>query len=158
VPNVPDRTPREVIDAYVDAMNRGDWNLLRELLADDYVEDYPQSGERIRGRENAVLVRNAFPRDDMSTRPEQIVGARMTVGGEDRWALAPNFTAIKVESSGDIVTSLVRAIYPDGPWYVVFIGDVEAGRIHHATVVFGKVFDPPPWRAAWVERMPEDER
>ena len=155
---VAERSPREVISTYTDAMNRGDWALLREVLAADYIEDYPQSGERIRGPENAVAVRDRFPRGNTAIPDTRNVGARLTVGGEDRWAMAPNFTAIKVASDGDNVTSLVRAIYPDGPWYVVYIASIERGRIKHATVIFGAMFEAPEWRRQWVEAMPEDER
>jgi ketosteroid isomerase-like protein len=153
-----ERTPRQVIDAYIDAMNRADWDALRQLFADDYVEEYPQSGERIRGPENAVRVRANFPRTDMDSVPSPMVGARMTVGGEERWALAPNFTAIRVSADGDLVTSVARAIYPEGPWYVVYIGRIAAGKITRATAFFAQVFEPPPWRAPWVERIPESER
>jgi hypothetical protein len=151
------RTPRQVIDAYNDAVSRADWTLLREVLADDYVEDYLQSGERIVGPENAIRVRAMYPRDDMSSAPSPLE-ARLIVGGEERWALAPNFTAIRASAVGVTITRVVRAIYPDGPWYVVFIGTVAGGHIHHSTVVFGKVFDPPDWRAHLVQRMPEAER
>jgi hypothetical protein len=153
-----DRTARQVIEAYADAMNRADWDLLRTLLADDYVEDYPQSGERVRGRENAIAVRSY-------QRPEQAVAAdgsmtvaELLVGGEERWALAPNFTAIRTTSGNDTITSVVRATYPDGLWYVVFIGDVDRGQIHHATMVFGPMFASPEWRRPFVERLPERER
>ena len=67
-----ERTPREVMDAFHDAMNRGDWELLGEVLADDYVEDYPQSGERIRGRDNAIAMRKQYPRPSME-RPASIM-------------------------------------------------------------------------------------
>jgi len=153
-----ERTPREVIDAYVDAMDRGDWALLRELFVDDYIEDYPQSGERIRGADNAIHVRSSFPRADMAAPPSRNVGAKLIVGGEDHWALAPNFTAIRVAAAGVTITAVTRAVYPDGPWYVVYIGTVDRGRIRRATAIFGATFEPAPWRAAWVERIPEAER
>jgi len=153
-----ERTPREVIDTYVDAMARGDWTLLGDVLADDYVEDYPQSGERVRGRERAIAIRSHArppqppPGDPMLSRAE------LVIGGEERWALAPNFTAIRTTSDGDTITSLVRATYPDGPWYVVYIGEVARGQIHHATMVFGPMFEAPEWRRSLVEPMPERDR
>ena len=155
---MPDRTPREVIDAYGDAMNRADWALLRELLAEDYVEDYPQSGERIRGRENAIAVRNHARPDASSEKGGLRSRAELTIGGEERWALAPNFTAIRTTAEGDVITSLIRAEYPGGEWYVVFIGTVERGQIHHATMVFGPLFEAPEWRRSLVEPIPDRER
>jgi hypothetical protein len=152
------RTPRQVIDAYMDAMNRADWDALRLLFAPEYVEDYPQSGERIRGPEHAVQVRSSFPRDDMSAVPSPVVGPATLLGGEERWVLAPNFTAIRVEAEGDTVTSISRSMYPDGFWYVVYIGKVANGQIQRATAFFAQLFEAPAWRAGWVERIPESER
>jgi SnoaL-like domain len=154
--SVAERTPREVMAAYVDAMNRADWTLLASLLAPDYIEDYPQSGERVRGRANALAVRQFFGREE--NRSSLLVGAEMTIGGEDRWALAPNFTAIKMTSDGDTLTSLIRSVYPDGPWYVVHIATIRGGLIVQATVIFGAMFEPPEWRRGLVERIPDRER
>jgi hypothetical protein len=151
-------TPRQVIDAYMDAMNRADWGALRRLFAPDYVEDYPQSGERIRGAEHAVLVRSNFPRKDMASVPSPVVGPAVLLGGEERWMLAPNFTAIRVDAEGDTVTSIARSRYPDGLWFVVYIGKVANGQIQRATAFFAQEFEPAPWRAALVERIPEAER
>jgi ketosteroid isomerase-like protein len=148
-------TGREVIDAYVAAMNAGDWEAVGELLHPDFYEDYPQSGERIRGRENCVRVRRDYPRTE-STPLE--TGTRFIVGGDDRWAIAPNFTAVRIAGAGDTLTAVFRARYPDGLWYIVHIGTVENGRLARATVFFAPLFDPPEWRQDFVERMPEAER
>jgi hypothetical protein len=94
----------------------------------------------------------------MTSPPSRNVGVPLIVGGEEGWALAPNFTAIRVAAAGDTVTAVTRSVYPDGPWYVVYIGTVERGRIRRATAIFGAPFDAAEWRAAWVERIPEDER
>ena len=61
-------------------------------------------------------------------------------------------------SDDDMVTTLIRAIYPDGPWYVVHIATVTGGLIARATVVFGAMFPAPEWRAPFVERMPDRDR
>ena len=155
---MPEPTPREVLDNYVKAINAGDWELMREVLAPDYIEDYPQSGERVRGRENAIAVRSRYPRPRTSPPEGFASGAELVVGGEERWALAPNFTAIRVTAQGDTLTALVRAVYPDGPWYVVYIATIDAGQIRRATLIFGALFDAPVWRALWTERMPDRER
>ena len=151
-----ERTPRQVLDAYFDAMNRADWALLREVLADGYVEDYPQSGERVRGRENAIAVRSRGPRP--APHEGASAAAELVVGGEERWALAPNFTAIRVTTEGDTLTALIRAMYPDGLWYVVYIATIQNGQVQRATMIFGAMFDAPDWRAQWTERMPDRER
>ena len=80
------------------------------------------------------------------------------MGGEDRWALASNLTAIRVTADGDTITSVTRILYPDAPWYVVFVGTIAGGQIHHVTAIFGQLFEPPAWRRQWVEAMPDSER
>lgn len=152
---MPDPSPRAVVEAYLQATNNTDWDRLAELLDPDYIEDYPQSGERIRGRENAIAIRRSFPGLDDSREP---LRQRLLLGGEEHWALAPNFTAIRVTGTGETVTSLARARYPDGYWYIVYIATVQDGRIKRATALFAPLFDPPEWRQALTERMPEGER
>jgi ketosteroid isomerase-like protein len=52
---------RELIEKYVIAMRDADFATMRAMMADDYVEDYPQTGERIRGADNVMAVRKHFP-------------------------------------------------------------------------------------------------
>jgi len=137
---------QQVVIDYVDALNREDWDRLGQILHPDYIEEYPQSGERIVGSANAIALRSNYPRtDEMSIHRERLVG------GEDVWALAPNFTAIRLSSEGDTVTSVTRARYPDGFWYVIFMAQVEGAQIRRATLYFAPEFEPPEWRRQWVE-------
>ena len=38
-----------------------DWNGARELMHDDYVQEWPQSGERIEGSDDALAIDRNFP-------------------------------------------------------------------------------------------------
>ena len=132
-----DLAPRDIVQAFAAAQMAADWTAMRGLLADDYVEDYPQTGERIAGPDRAIALRRGYP--DM---PNGIPGAvDFQTGGEDRWALAPNLTAIRVTQDGDLVTSVIRAIYADGPWYVIAFSKVAGGRVGHTTVYFAPMVD-----------------
>lgn len=55
-----DRT-RSVVERYWATMNRNDWSGVGGLLHDDFVLEYPQSGERIRGRERNTLLNEHYP-------------------------------------------------------------------------------------------------
>jgi len=147
------RTPRELVDAYVDATNRGDWALMRSLLAPDYLEDYPQSGERVTGPDAAIGIRAHY-----SALGPLVTTRESLVGGEDRWALAPNFTAVRVTGEGDVLTIVLRAAYPDGQWWVIAILEVRDGLVGHQTAYFAQDFDAPEWRQPWVSRIPPTER
>jgi hypothetical protein len=52
---------RAVFERVADLMNRRDWDAFPTVFTDDYVEEYPQSGEVIRGLANAVAVRKNYP-------------------------------------------------------------------------------------------------
>ena len=101
------------------------------LLAEDVIEEYPQSGERIRGRASALAVAAANPT------PPEVVGS-------------PHFTWC-----GDQQVVLEQmATYGAEPWWIVAIWDVEDGRAQHETAYFADPFEPPAWRRKWVEQIP----
>ena len=56
-----DSSPREVITRFSDALNRGDWDAAVASVHPDYVDDFPQSGERIRGRDNLRGMFSNYP-------------------------------------------------------------------------------------------------
>ena len=47
-----DRTVRMALERHWDASDASDFQVEREIFREDAVLDYPQSGERIRGRHN----------------------------------------------------------------------------------------------------------
>ena len=55
------QTAVELILEFFKRMNTNDFQTVGELLADDYLLEWPQSGERIRGRENFVAVNQEYP-------------------------------------------------------------------------------------------------
>ena len=98
----------------------------------DYVMEMPQSGERFRGRETMRAFQEAFP--DHSTPP-----------------------SIRIR----------RVLIRDGTWVVESVIDYGGGQVFHGAAIvelkdgkmwrdtryFGEPFEPPPWRAQWVERI-----
>ncbi len=67
----------DVIDRLADGLERvlsvGDAATLAEVFAKDYVEEYPQSGERMEGRDTIRAMLDAFP---VGSRP-RVVGGRI---------------------------------------------------------------------------------
>jgi hypothetical protein len=81
------------------------------------------------------------------------------VGSEDKWVLTPTFTTLRIEGTGDVYTIVLKAIYPPNSlWYLTSIVELRDQLVWRATTIFGEAFDPPEWRAQWVERMSEAER
>jgi SnoaL-like domain len=99
-----------------------------QIYRADAILDYPQSGERIRGRANIQASRAAQPNKKRFT-------VRRTLGGGDLW-----------------VTELVMT-YDGHPNYVVSIMEFDGGEVTHETQYFTEAFEPGPSRAQWVERV-----
>ncbi len=60
---------------------------------------------------------------------------------------------MQVQGSGDTLTIYTKARYPDGSeWYVVTRATFRDGKIARAIRFYAPRFEPPPWRARWVER------
>ena len=91
--------------------------------------EYPQSGERIRGRRNILSSRAAQPN-------RKRLRVRRIIGSGDLW-----------------VTEYVLT-YDGRPSYTVSIMEFVDGEVARETQYFGDPFEPGPSRAQWVERMP----
>ena len=111
------------------ASDANDFATEHQIYRDDAVLDYPQSGERIRGRHNIQASRTAQPNTKHFT-------VRRMVGEGDLW-----------------ITELVMT-YDSQPFYVVSIMEFEGAQVVHETQYFSDAFEPGPSRAQWVERMP----
>jgi ketosteroid isomerase-like protein len=92
------------------------------------VLDYPQSGERTRGRLNILNKRASQPSKKRFT-------VRRIVGRGDLW-----------------VTEFILA-YDGKPSYTVSIMELRDGRVARETQYFADLFVARAWRAPWVERM-----
>lgn len=103
----------------------GDWAELEQLYHDDAVIEWPQSGERIVGRDNIVAVHRNRPGGP----PHQTL--RRIVGSSDVW-----FS----EQLGD---------YGGQVFCGSSIFELRDGKIARETDYFGEPFEPPAWRAAW---------
>jgi len=104
-----------------------------EIFADDAVIEWPQSGERIRGKAQIVALHEASP----TTVDFDI---RRTIGCADLWVTE---TTIRYDGAR--------------PTRAVFIMEFRDGKVVRETDYFGEPFAPPEYRSAWVELM-TDER
>ncbi|GMP07306.1 MULTISPECIES: nuclear transport factor 2 family protein [Bradyrhizobium] len=109
-----------------DASDANDFEVEHDIYREDAVLDYPQSGERIRGRRNIQESRFVQPNQKRFT-------VRRIVGGGDLW-----------------VSEFVLS-YDGVPSYVVSIMEFHDGLVTHETQYFGDRFDPAPSRAHLVE-------
>jgi hypothetical protein len=142
--------PRAVVEAFLSAMNSRDADAFDVLLHPDYQETYPQSGERTRGAANLLAILDHYPGGYDDRGLERIVGA------QDRWVATPSFTLLRIEGTGNVYTGVQKVRYSDGSdWFVVSIAEVRDERIWRVQTFFGPTFEPPAWRAPWVEVVTE---
>jgi ketosteroid isomerase-like protein len=121
---------RAVLERYFQALERHDLDTIDALLHDDYVEEYPQSGERIRGKQNFRTAAENYP------------------GG------LPNMSVSSIKHNGDLGIGEVLFEYDGNRVRSCFIVELQDGRIKKSVrAYFGEPFEPPEWRAQWVERM-----
>ncbi|MBA3851862.1 MAG: nuclear transport factor 2 family protein [Chloroflexi bacterium] len=143
--------PREIFERWVAAIGRLDFDALRELLHPDYVQDFPQSGERMRGFEAFREMVEHYPGGGISEGLEPDSAA--LIGDEAQWAITPGYTVVPL-ASGGAYTAFNRTRYPDGSsWYIINVFRLRDGRIWRATTYFAPEFPAPEWRAHLVERI-----
>ena len=148
-------TNREIVERFAHAMATYAFDLADECLADDFVEDYPQSGERIRGRANRRAVIENYPG---RTEHEFVQGKVRTVVGDDQWVMTPSMSLVRINGSGERFTTTGQITYPNGEtWHIVQLLEFRAGRIARMTTYLAEPFEAAAWRAKWVERMPTED-
>lgn len=123
-----DREIRTALDRHWAASDAGDFETEHEIYREDAVLDYPQSGERIRGRRNIQSSRAAQPN-------RKRFSVRRITGTDDLW-----------------VTEYVLT-YDERPSFTVSIMEFLDGKVARETQYFSDPFEPGPSRAQWVERI-----
>ena len=63
------------IQQHFEALQRGDADTVAALLTDDFVQDWPQSGERVRGREACLRIYANYPGGGPTVTLKRIVGS-----------------------------------------------------------------------------------
>jgi hypothetical protein len=141
------RSNREIVERYAAALP-ADWDVLRELRHDQWVEEWPQSGERMVGHDAYRAVHENYPGGIPEATVDRVVGT------EDRWTVAPTFTPVRITGEGDTFTMEGHATYPDGSAaYLLTVIEVRDQKVLKQTTYFAAPFEPPVWRAQWVDRM-----
>jgi hypothetical protein len=119
---------REALDRHWVAADANDFDGEHAIYREDAVLEYPQSGERIRGRRNIQASRAAQPN-------------------------AKRFTVRRIVGGGDLWVSEFILSYDGKPSYSVSVMEFLDGKVARETQYFGDPFEPGPSRAQWVERI-----
>lgn len=124
-------TPGAVVQRYWALMAGNDFHAVGAVLADDFVFELPQSGERIRGREAYAAMNAAYPAHGAW----RFAVRRLLADGAD------------VMTETDVSDGVVH-----GRALSLFV--VRDGRITHLVEYWPEPFAPRPERASWVEPGP----
>jgi hypothetical protein len=139
---------RAVVERLARAIEAKDFEGQAALVTDDYIDEMPQSGERIRGRENALAIARNYPGGVGTVESNRLVGA------EDKWLLTPSFNVMRIEGSGDVYTYVGTVRYSDGTtWQMIVIVELRDGKVAKSTTWYAPPFEAPQWRAPFVERF-----
>lgn len=105
-----------------------------EMASEDMVQEWPQSGERIRGRDNVIAVNENYPAATGS---------------------APKLTLRRIVKPGEAWIAEATIDYGDGtPVSMVAILETGPdGKITRETDYFANPFEAPEWRRRWTEQM-----
>jgi hypothetical protein len=123
-----DQAIRTILDQHWAASDANDFEAEHLIYHEDAVLEYPQSGERTRGRSNIQNQRASQPN-------KKRFSIRRIIGSGDLW-----------------VTEFILT-YDAKPSYTVSIMEFTGDKVAHETQYFADPFPAPAFRAQWVERM-----
>lgn len=121
-----DQALRAMLERHWRASDANDFEVEHQIYHDDAVLNYPQSGERIRGRRNIQESRTVQPNKK-------------------------RFTVRRIVGSGSLWVSEFTLSYDGRPSYTVSIMEFRDGLVANETQYFADRFSPGPSRAHLVE-------
>lgn len=120
---------KQIIENFWAVMATNDFYAVAQLLHDDFLLEWPQSGERIRGRDNFAALNTHFP-------------------AEGTWRFAINH----ITADGDLVVTDVTVTDGKKLDRAITFSTVRDGQIWKQVEFWPERFEAPAWRAQWVER------
>jgi hypothetical protein len=134
-------------------LNDDRFDLMPEVYTYDYVDEYPQSGEVIRGTKNLRSILENYPGRQATAGLRGDLDSMRIQAADGYKAVAPAFTLVRIEKTGDSGVSTIRALYPDGSyWWIILVYTLRGGRIASSRTFFAPDFPAPDWRTQWTER------
>jgi hypothetical protein len=124
---------RARIQQHWDASESGDGDLEHAIYAEDAILDYPQSGERFRGRSTIQAQRGGHPAER-------------------------HFSVRRILGCGDLWVSECVITYDGAPTYSISIMEITDGLVAHETQYFADPFDAARSRAALAEPIPASDQ
>ena len=122
--------PKQIVEQFWKVMESNDFYAASELLHNDFILEWVQSGELIRGRENFAKINTTYP-------------------AEGKW----RFTINSIIAEGDRVVTDVSVTDGVRKDRAITFSTVRNGKIWKQIEFWPEPFDAPEWRAQWVEKL-----
>lgn len=119
-----DQEIRAALERHWSDINNQD--VVHEIYHDDVVVEFPQGGERLVGVANVRAMREVYP-------------STLTM------------TIQRIRGSGELWVAENVITYDGKPSHTVNILEFRDGKVAHETIYVGEPWEPPAWRAQWVE-------
>jgi hypothetical protein len=121
---------KQILEQFWEAMKSNDFYAVAEFLHDEYILEWPQSGERIRGRDHFAAINTYYP-------------------AEGKW----RFTINQIVTEGEVVVTDVTVTDGSRTDRAITFSTVRDGKIWKQIEFWPEPFEAPAWRAEWVERI-----
>ena len=121
---------KQIVQNFWLTMGTNDFYAASALLHDDYILEWPQSGERIRGSDNFAALNTNYP-------------------AEGEW----RFTIHQIVAEGDVVVSDITATDGKMIGSAITFSTIRDEKIWKQVEFWPDPFEAPAWRAQWVEKM-----
>jgi len=125
-----DQAIREALNRHWSTSDSGDFATEHDIYEENAILDYPQSRERIVGRQSIQITRSLQPNKK-------------------------RFVVHRILGSGDLWVSEFVLTYDNQPFYTVSIMEFSGVKVAHETQYFASPFEASSWRKKWVENMDE---
>ena len=123
-----DQQIRAALDEHWAASDANDFETEHRIYLEEAVLEYPQSGERTRGRSNIQNQRASQPSNK-------------------------RFSIRRIIGSGELWVTEFILTYDGKPSYTVSVMEFQGDKVARETQYFADPFVAPAFRAKWVERM-----
>ncbi len=120
---------KQILENFWATMETNDFHAASQLLHDDYILEWPQSGERILGRDNFAAINTNYP-------------------AEGKW----HFTINHIVAEGDTVVTDVTATDGKIIGRAITFSTIRDEKIWKQVEFWPDPIEAPQWRAQWVEK------
>ena len=121
-----DAERRLLVEQHYAAAARSEMDGVHTIYHDDAVIEYPQSEERILGRQKLRGLRESYP-------------------------ATLDFSIRRIVGSGDLWVTEYVINYDGKPVNTISIMEFDGDAVARETLYFADPFDAPEWRSEWVE-------